>query len=222
MPPLPAVPNVVKMQMQFFKGNEVHIATNNYFSYSGSAPNASACAAIAGSWQGLANTNLKSLMASGDVLENTYLQDLASSSGADGNSGSPLTGTRSGGSLFGGTALVLNHIIARRYRGGKPKNFLPFGTLTDVYTAQTWQSSFLSAVNTAWAAMMTGFLGTSSGGCTISEHVNVSYYDGFTVVTSPTTGRARNVPKLRSGGPITDVISASSASTRPGSQRRRN
>jgi hypothetical protein len=51
--------------------------------------------------------------------------------------------------------------------------------------------------------------------------VNVSYYNGFTVVTNPTTGRARNVPTLR-GTPVVDTVTGIVARVQVGSQRRRN
>jgi hypothetical protein len=38
------------------------------------------------------------------------------------------------------------------------------------------------------------------------RQVNVSYYEGFRVVTDPVTGRSRNVSQLRSEGPEVDRI----------------
>jgi hypothetical protein len=58
-----------------------------------------------------------------------------------------------------------------------------------------------------------------SGASSLAQ-VNVSYYKGFTVVTSPTTGRARNVPTLRSA-PVVDAVTAQAVRTSIGTQRRR-
>jgi hypothetical protein len=52
-------------------------------------------------------------------------------------------------------------------------------------------------------------------------HVNVSYYEGFTVVIDPITGRARNVPKLRSSGPLVDGVVGIVINPELGTQRRR-
>jgi hypothetical protein len=52
--------------------------------------------------------------------------------------------------------------------------------------------------------------------------VSVSYYEGFTSVTNPITGRTKDVSKLRTGGPVVDVVSAIIVANGPKSQRRRN
>lgn len=54
------------------------------------------------------------------------------------------------------------------------------------------------------------------------NQVNVSYYEGFEVVTDPVTGRSRNVPQLRPGGPVVDKITGFSINPKLGSQRLRN
>jgi hypothetical protein len=63
-------------------------------------------------------------------------------------------------------------------------------------------------------------IGLTQGTTTITDHVAVSYYQGFTSVQSPTTRRWKNVPNLRSV-PIVNVISSYSAALKIGSQRRR-
>ena len=54
------------------------------------------------------------------------------------------------------------------------------------------------------------------------EQVNISFYEGFTVVTDARTGRSRNVSQRRPDGPTVDVITGFSINPKLGSQRRRN
>ena len=56
----------------------------------------------------------------------------------------------------------------------------------------------------------------------VVDQVNVSYYEGFEVVTDLRTGRSRDVPQLRPGGPAVDKITGFSINPKLGSQRRRN
>jgi hypothetical protein len=58
-----------------------------------------------------------------------------------------------------------------------------------------------------------------AGAGTLS-HVSLSYFSGFTVITSPTTGRARNVPTVRSS-PLIDPVVTLKTQTSIGTQRRR-
>jgi hypothetical protein len=118
-------------------------------------------------------------------------------------------------------AVLVNYLISRRYRGGKPRAYLPWGDAGQLTSRQSWSGTFVTAVDSAFSTFYAAVIGLSAGSTTITDHVNVSYYDGFTVVTDPVTHRARNVPTLR-GTPIVDVILSFAANPRPGSQRRRN
>jgi hypothetical protein len=111
--------------------------------------------------------------------------------------------------------------IARRYRGGKPKIFLPAGVAADISNTNTWGSTFLATANTDWAAFAAAVLAAGWTGAGTLTHVNVSYYTGFTVVTNPVTHRARNVPTLR-GAPVVDTVISYAAEVDIASQRRRN
>jgi hypothetical protein len=89
-----------------------------------------------------------------------------------------------------------------------------------VSTRQNWSTAFVGDVTAALTSAFAAIIGASAGGTTITQHVNVSYYAGFTVVTSPTSGRARNVPTLRSS-PHVDTITSFAVSQRIANQRRR-
>jgi hypothetical protein len=110
--------------------------------------------------------------------------------------------------------------IDRRYRGGKPRNFYPYGTASDLQTEQTWTDTALTGFLAQSEDLYSATAGVSAGGTTLTSRVSVSYYSGFTVVTSPTTGRARNVPTKRST-PLTYAVVNTAVSPYIGSQRRR-
>ncbi|MBA0087123.1 MAG: hypothetical protein HRJ53_19235 [Acidobacteria bacterium Pan2503] len=116
-------------------------------------------------------------------------------------------------------ALVNLH-IARRYRGGKPRQYWPFGVITDLNNTKNWNTSFQTAVNNAMIALNSAAIAMAWTGGNIAAPVNVSYYHGFTVVTNPITGRARNVPKLKAT-PDVDTITGQSCNQRVATQRRR-
>jgi hypothetical protein len=66
-----------------------------------------------------------------------------------------------------------------------------------------------------------GFIGSSSGGCTITAQVIVSYYQGYNAPTTLPSGRVKQTPKLRVGGPVVDTVTGQNAAVKIASQRKR-
>jgi hypothetical protein len=221
MPALPDVPNVFRLNLDWTVDADTMGQTVHYFRYSGTAPNAATCNAIAIAATAYAESAFQSMCNTHVGVSGATVTDLSSSSGGQASGGTPWLGTRSGGQLSPGTAAIVSHFISRRYRGGKPRSYFPCGTSTDVATTGLWSSGFKTAMDTAFGTFHDDMVATSSGGTIVGALVNVSYYKGFTVVTSPTTGRSRNVPTLR-GTPVVDTINDSDTKIMMGSQRRRN
>lgn len=220
MTPLPPVSGVAKVQVLWDVGTDSDVSTTTYWRYSGGSFDSAAAAAMAGdiltNWaghEGLWTPTVK--------LVGCRVLDLASDTAGEAVASTDVAGTRTGGPLPAATCAVANYTIDRRYRGGKPKGFLPWGSDSDLETEQTWTSAFITAALAAWQAFFAAVSGVSSGGSTLTTHVSVSYYSGFTVVTSPTTGRARNVPTKRTT-PQVDTVGDTEIGTVLGSQRRRN
>jgi hypothetical protein len=221
MPALPNVANVLRVNLHWTVDADTMGQTVHYFRYSGGAPSGADCASLAITTTAIASAAFQALCNTHVGVNATTVTDLTSSSGGQGEGGTPWVGTRSGGQLSPGTAAVVRHSIARRYRGGKPRSYLPTGTSTDVATTGLWATAFQTAMDTGWGTF-TGDMSTISAGSTnVGAIVNISYYHGFTVVISPTTGRSRNVPTLRAV-PLVDTITAHSTAIAIGSQRRRN
>jgi hypothetical protein len=164
--------------------------------------------------------------------DTTYLGcvmvDLSSDLGAAGSFPESVIGVRSGAELGADLCLLVNFEVGRRWRGGKPRGYLPLGTADDLETRQTWTSAFLSDVETPVQDLYSQMEGSTFGGCTCVQQVNVSYYGPPNRLITGSTGRVRNVSTVRGAtgspytGPAVDNITAVTFNPRLGSQRRRN
>jgi hypothetical protein len=157
----------------------------------------------------------------GSVMTGTQVTDLASTSGAFGVDTTNVNGTEAGSALPAGTAYLINFKIARKYRGGKPRCYLPLGVAADLATRANWLSTNITNTTTHFTAFIAGFVGQVAGTTTISGHVNVSYYSGFTNVAYGSPTKYRRVPTLRAT-PLVDAITSYAVQPSPASQRRRN
>lgn len=220
MPPLPNVPNVMRVRLIWGVNAPVNVGTNLFWSYTGGPPASADCTAIAGQINSAVASDLLSLLSQNYSLQEVICTDLSSPTGATGLSTTGHLGTRTGANVPISNCVLLDHLINRRYRGGKPRSYLPFGVDADLNNQRTWSAALVAAVNTGFAAFVTAVNAANSGTTVMAAHVNVSYHKGFTVVTSPTTGRARNVPTLRTT-PLVDTVSSTVANVKIGTQRRR-
>jgi hypothetical protein len=220
MPALPPVPNTLKCQLLWNDSSDVDVSSTLFFSYSGGAPGSSDCSNFAVVLVNSFAAQLD-LWHSDTVLTGGTVTDLTSPSAATGSAAANHPGGETGSPLAGGTCVVAGYRINRRYRGGKPRNYFPWGTASDLATRQGWNPSYVTEAQSGIQTAIQAFVGQVEGGTTILAHVNVSYYEGSKVVISPTTGRAKNVPILRAT-PRVDNIVGISVNTSPGSQRRRN
>lgn len=219
MPPLPDVPAVVRVDFQWQDAADVNVTTRSFWAYSGGPPTATDCTALATDMHALVSAH-NSLWDTETFLSGVRVTDLSSATGGVGEHASSVVGTRV--FAFGAAMCALvNFVITRRYRGGKPRWYLPWGGGGDLNSRQSWNASFVTAVDSAVSAIRTGFIGSTSGSTAIANQCSVSYYSGFTSVENPITHRWRNVPTLRSS-PIVSVIESFSTSGIVSSQRRRN
>jgi hypothetical protein len=172
---------------------------------------------------GVANAydaNLKSLCSTGITFDEVTVTDCSESPGFSGSDTASVAGTRGGNIPTEATAVNLKLNIARRYRGGKPKMYLPFGVSSDLSNPAAWDSALLSAVDTSWAAFITALKAISGAALTLTEQVSVSYYQGYTARVNPTTGHTYYVAAPRAV-PVIDPIISAQAQGRIAQQRRR-
>jgi hypothetical protein len=190
-----------------------------YLSYSGSAPSGANCVTLAGDIDVAWANHCSALTSSYFSVNEIDVLDIASNSGQSGQWTGTQTGTRTGNTLPVQVCTNVEYGIGRRYRGGKPRGFYPFGTDSDHTSEAVWSGTFLTAVNTGIAAFFSTIEGLSVGSMGTLQHVNLSYYSGFTNHTNP-SGRSRAVPTYRAAA-LLDTITGYSAKGVMGSQRRR-
>ena len=221
MPPLPDYPHVLKVRTLFLVGADLNVSTTVHFTYSGTAPTDAVCTTIAGDIYTAAVADLVSLIGDENQLHGVQVQDLTSPTSGFGEHIADTLGGRTGNPLPASTCALQNFPIARRYRGGKPRVYWPFGTSADLLNPSSWTTGFVTDVETGTGDYFTGIAAVSEGGCTLTELVSISYYEGFTAVTNPITGRTRDVPTPRSAAIAPDVVLGIPLNQKPASQRRR-
>lgn len=220
MPALPDVDAVIRVRYKFSRGTDIDVLPRAYFSYGGTPPTSAQLVTMATALETTFASQVSNMCTSDVTGTEIELTDLSSSTAATGSYSFSAAGARSGGKLPASACALVNFTIDRRYRGGKPRIYLPFGAETDLTNAQDWGSSFITAVNTSWGDLVAAWTtNVWSGGGTLQQ-VNVSYYEGFASVQNPVTKRWRNIPTPRSSVTPDDIVGFG-CNTRVGSQRRR-
>lgn len=224
MPPLPSPGPVLRCSFSAGTNASIEASSRVFIGYSGSAPSAGDLETLATAVSSAWGTHIAPQVSSAESLHGVTIIDLSSSSGNIGEWTGTVAGTRSGDELLASACMVLNHKIARRYRGGRPRTYLRCGVFSDLDGTNEWGAGFLSATLSAWEAFIAEVLATTGIGITSLQLLNVGYYDGNLVFTSP-SGRARNIPQLRKvagvATPNVDSITSTAPATKVGSQRRR-
>lgn len=221
MPALPDVADVLRVEMDFTVGTDARALTRWYQSYTGTPPAASDVAAFAGEvFSAFAGPGV-AVIHTDTIQTEVRVTDLSSATGAQGTASGTSTGTRSGTALGAGVAFLHNGHVGRRWRGGKPRGYWPFGVSADLLTRQTWTSASLTDFESVATAMLQSLSAFSSGGTTCGGPVNVSYYGPPNRIITGSTGRVRTVSTVRVT-PLVDFITAFSGNPNLASQRRRN
>lgn len=220
VPPLPAVPAVLKVAFIFSDGANTDIVSRFYMHYAGAAPDAAALNGACSLWFDDWGSTLAHATHSSMTLGRVHAIDLSSPTSAEGDFLGASPGLLTGHQLPADVCQVCSYEISRHYRGGHPRGYWPMNQAEDLDTPQVWSSSVVAGNQTQFANFFAAIAGhVWAGGGPLSQ-VNVSYFHGFTVVTSPTTGRARNVPTVRAV-PVVDAVTARVARAHIGTQRRR-
>lgn len=216
--PLPDVP-CVRIRVIWNQGSKGEGGNRLYLSYSGSAPTAGNCSTLASDVASAWGTNIAPLCPTDIALTEVDVLDIATNSGLSGQWTGSTSGTRSGGAMPFQVAGNVEFGISRRYRGGKPRIYLPAGTTGDTTNEATWSSTFVTAMQNGVSAWISALEALSIGSMGTLQHVNLSYYKGFQNFTTP-SGRERAVPTYRTTA-LHDVVTGYFAKATMGSQRRR-
>lgn len=221
MPALPPAVGVIKIVEELGIGPDAHAINRFFVNYSGTPPTDAQLNTYAGAISTSWGSHIAPLCSNDVSLLAVDCEDLSSSTGAVGRHSGIVSGSRTGSPLPPAACAVIREAINRRYRGGKPKVFLPGGVAADIAGGGVWSGTFATAVAGGWGTHINDIEGAGWAGAGTIIPVSVSYYAGFTVVVSGTTGRARNVPTRRVT-PVQDAITGYTCDTLIGSQRRRN
>jgi hypothetical protein len=207
MPALPNVPNTLKIALRFSTTGVLEAGVRFYYTYSGGPPTVGNLNTLATDIAGYFGTDLAGLMSTDYHLIGIVITDLSSSTAAEGLWAGSVAGANAGHPPGIDAVLLQNFQISRRFRGGKPRTYWPFGIEGNLNTDDvTWTSAFLATAATAWASFNTALVATTGIGMVIVAHVNVSYYHGFASVQNPVTKRWRNIPTPVAGPVTPDII----------------
>jgi len=222
VPTLPDYPEVLKIRTGFTIGADASVSVTQHFVYSGTAPTDTVCTTLSDDILGFALSALPSVLSTENTIDYVSVQDLTTSTAGYGETVQVTAGTETGAPLPAATCVLASAHIARRYRGGKPRNYWPLGTATDLLNPSAWDTGSVTNFDTQIAAYINAIVGHSAAGTTIGAWVSISYYEGFTAVTNPITGRTRDIPTVRSVAIAPDTVLSMAISPRPATQRRRS
>lgn len=220
MPGLPNVPGVIRVDHRFTVGNDQNVNSSLRFKYTGGPPTTAQLNALAASINAAFNTNMLALLATGNTLNEVWVQDLADMTKPIGVDATVRTGS-AGGALPASICMVTGYKIARRYRGGHPRGYWPFGWAgSPTNGVANWAGTFVTQVQNAINAYITAIKALTSGGIVITGQASVGYYGGAPVSYTRPNGQTAYRPALL-GTPHVDDVFQIVANTRMGSQRRR-
>ena len=222
MQQLPNVPGVMKIIFEFQTNTGTTALPMGgfslFYSFSGalSVPNANTLATQAsGAW----SNDMKVLQSTTQQLASVQVIDLTTKSSAAGMNTTVIAGTRAGQELPIDCCTLVNYKIARRYRGGKPRTYLPCGIAGDILDGRHWTVGYSASFEAGFTQFLLDIKAINVGQGTMGQ-VNVGYFHGFTSVQDPLTKRWRNVPTLASPTNVDPIVSQTMNPV-VGSQRRR-
>ncbi len=222
MPALPDVPAVIRIGFSgTLEGTTAPWFSRLFYHYGGTAPTVSDLdtleTAIVTAW----NSHIKPLYHDLNFLTKVELVDLTSPTSATYEHAESIAGSLTGSPNPPAVAHVISYLISRRYRGGHPRGYWPFGEYEKI-SADTgkWDATWNATVLGDFGAFITALSGAGWSGAGSFLPCNVSYYEGFTNYTNPISGKAYNRPKLRTT-PVIDLVGSYDARQRLGTQRRR-
>jgi len=217
-PPLPDSP-CVRVKLDYTQTDGFLAGSRFFLGYGGSAPTAGNCSTLATDIASLWSSHLASWVSEEWSLTEVDVLDIASLSGSSGQWTGSDAGSSSGTGLPAQSATNVEFDIARRYRGGKPRMYLPCPSNGYQLDPAHYTSAFVTAVSGAFETFFTDIEALSIGAMGALQHVNVSYYSGFTNVTN-SSGRTRAAPKYRASA-LVEPVNGYACKAVIGSQRKR-
>jgi hypothetical protein len=217
--PLPVVPNVIKLTVSC-AGNDGRTAMNVFhMSYGGPGPSYDECANIAEAlWNGWV-ANMTPLQPGQTSLVETSCTDLGSTTTATAtynNDSTPVPGTSTHGMVPFQACFVVSKFVSLRYRGARPRSYLPIGTTEDMNDDGDWKADTVTVWTASWVTIIEDLVGGSPYGSTnLALECSVSYYSA---VENPTPPHRRIDPPYL----VLDIpLDGYTGQTKMGTQRKR-
>jgi hypothetical protein len=190
-----------------------------YLQYSGAAPSGANCVSLATGIAAAQEAHLVQICGNDISLVEIDVLDIATNSGLSGQWSGSQAGASGPGIVPVQAALNIELGIARRYRGGKPRLYLPPPGPSSMLDNQSWNSTLVNLANSSVPAFFQAVEALSIGSMGTLTHVSLSYYKGFTNLTN-SSGRERAVPTYRPVA-LHDTVTGYFAKAVMGSQKRR-
>jgi hypothetical protein len=216
--PLPASP-CVRVRLNYLQLDNFDAGSRFFLSYAGSAPSGANCTALASSIAAAWSTHLAASVSNGVALKEVDVLDIATDSGLSGQWTGSEPGTDISGDLPSQVAGNVEFQISRRYRGGKPRMFMPGPSSDAQLDVGHFNAGYINSLNSAMTAFMAEIAALDIGSMGALAHVNLSYYKSFTNITN-SSGRERAVPTYRSAALVEPIVGYSTKALM-GSQKRR-
>lgn len=219
--PTPPVVAAVRCHLDYLDTDGFMAGNRFYLTYSGSAPTPANCVTLAGDISSAWAAHLASQVDNHISLNEVDVLDLGSASGASGQDTTSHAGTGGVSALPANVAINVEFNIARRYRGGKPRMYLPGGLSGELQDDAHWTSVFVGQVNTAVAAFFAALNALTIGSMGTLQHSNISYFHGHNTSQPPWRGPGYKYPPLYRTTPVVDPVEGYACKALVGSQRRR-
>jgi hypothetical protein len=221
MPALPIAPGVLKVGLHFADQTDPLTTVGLHWRYTGGPPSGADCAAIATAINAAAEGHLVPLFSSAVTYSGSTVTDVGTVDGAVGDAVAAVIGTLAGEGLNTAQCALINHKIARHYRGGRPRSYTPFGSHSSWLSGSTWEPQFQTLVNGGWAAFVAAVSAITEGTTILGAFCSVSYYSGPNTSIPPWRGPGHPYPPKLRDVPHVDNIISSSLAAKFSSQRRR-
>lgn len=219
MPSLPAVPNVAKVVFQWSDGADFNAQNVMHFHYTGSPTSANLITAVTAMDTFIA-ANIAPYIGTHLHYLSTTITDLSTMAQPHAVAGTSTVGTRAGTAVPSAACALQRGTIPRRYKGGKPRVYLPFGTSSDLTTSNEWSGAALTDFTTGFNVLLNAATAHSAP-LNFDHSVNIGYYSGYTLGPAQPGGFRKKVPTPL-GAPNVDTITVWTSIPRVASQRRRN
>lgn len=183
--PLPPVAGVCKVEFTGFL-NGVSWACIMHEGYTGAPPTPGAVQLLANKFKDAWLNDIAPYLPSASFLQATTVSDLSSNLGAVGVNTTSVPGSRAGTALPNNCTPVISWTIARKYRGGHPRTYLPGINQADVVSGTTLDPTFITLLSGGASSFLASSSIPGAVPMALTGLVCVHYRHGAAYVIPPT------------------------------------